>query len=111
MRLGLRMVGASMFKEYPHEELDFLEGAKRIRDRIKRAKVVYIGGVSTLASIETAMREFEFIQMGRSLWKDPHFVNNAKARLDYVNGCNHCNRCAALIGHPDGVRCVLNAIS
>ena len=109
MRLGLRMVGTSMFKDYPYEELYFLEGAKRIRDRIKRAKVVYIGGVSTLESIEAAMGEFEFIQMGRSLWKDPHFVNNARANLDYVNGCNHCNRCAALIGHPDGVRCVLNA--
>jgi len=108
MRLGLRMVGNSMFKDYPYEELYFLEGAKRIRDRIKRAKVVYIGGVSTLESIEAALHEFEFVQMGRALWKDPHFVNNARANLGYVNGCNHCNRCAALIGHPDGVRCVLN---
>ena len=108
MRLGLKLIGSSLFKEYPYRELYFLEGAKRIRDRIKRAKVVYIGGVSTLESIETAMQEFEFVQMGRSLWKDPAFVNHAKANPYYVNHCNHCNRCAALIGHPDGVRCVLN---
>jgi 2,4-dienoyl-CoA reductase-like NADH-dependent reductase (Old Yellow Enzyme family) len=108
MRLALRMVGSSLFRDYPYKELYFLEGAKRIRDRIKRAKVVYIGGVSTLASIETAMQEFEFVQMGRSLWKDPDFVNSAQTNPYYVNGCNHCNRCAALIGHPDGVRCVLN---
>jgi len=108
MRLGLRMMGPSMFKHYPYRELYFLDGARRIRDRIRRAKVVYIGGVSTLESIETAMAEFEFIQMGRALWKDPGFVNHAKADPHYVNGCNHCNRCAALIGHPDGVRCVLN---
>ncbi len=109
MRLGLKMVGPKLFREYPYKELYFLEGALRIRDRIKRAKVVYIGGVSTLESIETAMREFEFMQMGRALWKDPAFVNHARADRGYVNHCNHCNRCATLIGHPDGVRCVLNS--
>ena len=108
MRLALRLVGSSLFKEYPYEELYFLKGAKRIRDRVKRAKVVYIGGVSTLESIEIALREFEFVQMGRALWKDPAFVNHARSDPHYVNGCTHCNRCAALIGHPDGVRCVLN---
>jgi 2,4-dienoyl-CoA reductase-like NADH-dependent reductase (Old Yellow Enzyme family) len=108
MRLGLRLIGPSLFRDYPYHELYFMEGAKRVRDRVKRAKVVYIGGVSTLESIETAMEEFEFVQMGRSLWKDPHFVNNAKANPYYVNDCNHCNRCAALIGHSDGVRCVMN---
>jgi 2,4-dienoyl-CoA reductase-like NADH-dependent reductase (Old Yellow Enzyme family) len=108
LRLGIRMISSSFFRDYPYEELYFLEGAKRVRDRIKRAKVVYIGGVSTLESIETAMQEFEFIQMGRALWKDPAFVNHAKADPGYVNGCDHCNRCAALIEHPDGVRCVTN---
>ena len=102
------MIGPTLFKEYPYQELYLLDGAKRIRDRIKRAKVIYIGGVSTLESIERAMQEFEFVQMGRALWKDPAFVNNAKKNPYYVNHCNHCNRCAALIGHPDGVRCVLN---
>jgi hypothetical protein len=108
MRLALRLVGSSLFKEYPYHELYFLDGAKRIRDRVKRAKVVYIGGVSTLESIEIALREFEFVQLGRALWKDPAFVNHARSDPHYVNGCTHCNRCAALIGHPDGVRCVLN---
>ncbi len=108
MRLSLRMIGSKLFREYPYHELYFLEGAKRVRDRCKRAKVVYIGGVSTLESLETAMEEFEFVQMGRALWKDPHFVAHARENPYYVNGCNHCNRCAALIGHPDGVRCILN---
>jgi 2,4-dienoyl-CoA reductase-like NADH-dependent reductase (Old Yellow Enzyme family) len=108
LRLVLRMIGSSFFKAYPYEELYHMEGARRVRDRIKRAKVVYLGGVSTLESIEKAMQEFEFIQMGRALWKDPAFVNHAKADPDYVNGCDHCNRCATLIEHPDGVRCVLN---
>jgi 2,4-dienoyl-CoA reductase-like NADH-dependent reductase (Old Yellow Enzyme family) len=105
MRMGLRIVGPSLFRDYPYHELYFMDGAKRVRDRVKRAKVIYIGGVSTLESIETALNEFEFVQMGRSLWKDPSFVNNAQKNPYYVNGCNHC---AALIGHPDGVRCVLS---
>jgi len=107
-KMGIKLIAPMLFKEYPYEELYFLEGAKRVRDRIKRAKVVYIGGVSTLESLETVMREFDFVQMGRALIKDPAFVHHAQSDPNYVNGCNHCNICATLILHPDGVRCVLN---
>jgi hypothetical protein len=41
------LVGPSMFKSYSYEELYFLDGAKRVRDRVN-GKVCYIGGVSTL---------------------------------------------------------------
>lgn len=108
MRLALRAVGPRLFRDYPYHELYFQDGAKRVRDRIKRAKLVYIGGVSTLESLETAMQEFDFVQMGRAIWKDPAFVNHARENPYYKNNCNHCNICASLIGHPDGVRCVLN---
>jgi 2,4-dienoyl-CoA reductase-like NADH-dependent reductase (Old Yellow Enzyme family) len=108
LRIGMRMVGPKMFKNYPYEELYFLDGAKRVRDRIKNAKVCYIGGASTMESLETVMREFDFVQMGRALIKDPAFVNHAMADPNYVNDCDHCNRCASIILHPDGVRCVSN---
>jgi 2,4-dienoyl-CoA reductase-like NADH-dependent reductase (Old Yellow Enzyme family) len=108
MRLGMRMMGKSFFREYPYEELYFLDGSKRIRDRIKNAKLCYIGGSSTLESLESVMREFDFVQMGRALIKDPHFVNHAMADPNYVNGCTHCNKCATLILHPDGIRCPEN---
>ena len=107
-RLGMRIVGPSMFKNYPYEELYFLEGAKRVRDRIKNAKLCYIGGVCTMESLETVMREFDFVEIGRALLKDPAFVNHAMADPNYVNGCDHCNKCATLIFHPDGIRCVSN---
>jgi len=107
-KLGMKLIAPMLFKDYPYEELYFLEGAKRVRDRIKRAKLCYIGGVSTLKSLETVMREFDFVQMGRALIKDPAFVKHAAADPNYVNGCDHCNICATLISHPDGVRCVLN---
>jgi 2,4-dienoyl-CoA reductase-like NADH-dependent reductase (Old Yellow Enzyme family) len=71
--------------------------------------VVYIGGVCTNNSIEEVMSAgFDFIQIGRGLLYDPDFVKNAMAQADYRNGCTHCNKCAALIDHPNGIRCVLN---
>ncbi len=108
LRIGMRMISPWFFKKYPYEELYFLDGAKRVRDRIKNAKLCYIGGASTMESLETVMREFDFVQMGRSLFKDPAFVNNAMADPNYVNDCDHCNRCASIIQNPDGVRCVSN---
>lgn len=108
MKIGLKLVGPKLFKVYPYEEMYFLEHAKKIRDRVK-CQVVYIGGVCTNNSIEQVMSAgFDFIQIGRGLLYDPDFVKNAMAQADYRNGCTHCNKCAALIDHPDGIRCVLN---
>jgi len=107
-RLGLRMIGRKMFRYYPYEELYFLEDAKRVRDRVN-CQMVYIGGCTDVASIETVMREgFDFIQLGRPLIKDPDFVKNAMADRNYQNGCIHCNRCASLIEAPGGIYCPLN---
>ncbi len=107
-RLGLRMIGPKMFRYYPYEELYFLEDAKRVRDRVN-CQMVYIGGCTDVASIETVMREgFDFIQLGRPLIKDPNFVKNAMADRNYQNGCIHCNRCASLIEAPGGIYCPLN---
>jgi 2,4-dienoyl-CoA reductase-like NADH-dependent reductase (Old Yellow Enzyme family) len=107
MRQSLRLIGPLLFKKYPYEELYFLDGARRVRDRVD-CKVCYVGGVSTLESLETAITEFDFVQMGRALIKDPALVKNASAGGGYVNGCNHCNRCAAMIKNPGGIHCVLN---
>jgi 2,4-dienoyl-CoA reductase-like NADH-dependent reductase (Old Yellow Enzyme family) len=107
MKLGIKMVGPSMFKEYPYSELYFIEQARRIRERVK-CGVVYIGGVCTARSIETVMAEgFDFMQIGRGLIYDPEFVKHVQADRDYVNGCTHCNLCATLIEQPGGVHCVL----
>lgn len=108
MKIGLKLMGPKLFQVYPYEEMFFLEHAKKIRDRVQ-CQVVYIGGVCTNDSIETVMSEgFDFIQVARGLLYDPDFVKNAMADANYRNGCTHCNECAALIEHPDGIRCVLN---
>ncbi len=108
MKLGLKLIGKRMFRYYPYEELYFLEGAKRVRERVN-CQMVYIGGCTDLESVEKIMAEgFDFIQLGRPLIKDPAFVNHAMADPNYRNGCIHCNRCATLIEAPGGVYCPLN---
>jgi 2,4-dienoyl-CoA reductase-like NADH-dependent reductase (Old Yellow Enzyme family) len=104
LRLGMRLAGKRFFREYPYRELYFLEEARRIRDAVDCA-VVYIGGVSTRPSLEQALSEFDFVQIGRALVRDPAFVRHLQEDPAYENGCTHCNRCAALIDHPDGIRC------
>lgn len=108
-KFGMKLLAGKMFREYPYEELYFLERARRVRERVQCA-VVYIGGCSNTQSLETVMREgFDFVQLGRALIKDPAFVQHAQADPQgYENGCTHCNRCVALIEHPQGIRCVLN---
>jgi 2,4-dienoyl-CoA reductase-like NADH-dependent reductase (Old Yellow Enzyme family) len=108
MKLGLKLIGKRMFRNYPYHELYFLEDAKRIRDRVD-CQMIYIGGCTDLRSVEKVIEEgFDFIQLGRPLIKDPAFVKHAMADPDYTNGCIHCNRCAALIEAPGGVYCPLN---
>ncbi|MDG1944885.1 MAG: NADH:flavin oxidoreductase [Halioglobus sp.] len=108
MKLGLKLIGSSMFRFYPYEELYFLDDAKRVRDRVN-CQMVYIGGCTDVPSIEKVMAEgFDFIQLGRPLIKDPDFVKHAMADRNYKNGCIHCNRCASLIEAPGGIYCPLN---
>ncbi len=105
---GLKLIGSRMFREYPYYENYFLEDAKKIRDRVN-CQMIYIGGCTELASLEQVMKEgFDFVQLGRPLIKDPHFVKNAMADPHYKNGCIHCNRCATLIEAPGGIYCPLN---
>ncbi len=108
VKLGLRMLGPLMFREYPYEELYFLERAARVRDAVD-CQVVYIGGCSTRESLDRAIGAgFDFVQIGRPLLKDPDFVKRAMADGRYDSGCTHCNRCVSLIDHPDGIRCTEN---
>ncbi len=106
-KLGLKLVGPKLFRDYPYHELYLLDRARRIREAVE-CKMVYIGGCSTLESMEKVLSEgFDFIQLGRPLINDPSFVRKAMADPAYVNGCNHCNRCVGLIDDPEGIRCTL----
>jgi 2,4-dienoyl-CoA reductase-like NADH-dependent reductase (Old Yellow Enzyme family) len=108
MKMGLKMIGPKLFRNYPYRETYLIENALRIRDQVKKGSVCYIGGVSSNESIAKVMGSgFDFIQLGRPLLFDPDFVKNAQASADYVNGCTHCNQCAGLIDAPGGIRCTV----
>ncbi len=108
MKIGLHVVGPKMFRYYPYRETYLIENARRIREKVKRGSVCYIGGVSSNESIARVMGDgFDFIQLGRPLLFDPDFVKHAQADVNYVNGCTHCNLCATLIEAQGGIRCVL----
>jgi 2,4-dienoyl-CoA reductase-like NADH-dependent reductase (Old Yellow Enzyme family) len=106
MKIGIRLAAPLMFKDYPYEEMYFLEQAQRIRERVQ-CGVCYIGGVCTAASIRKVMGAgFDFIQLGRGLIFDPDLPKRAQSDSNYENGCNHCNQCATLIEAPGGIYCV-----
>lgn len=110
MRMGMRMMGSSFFRDYPYYDVYLMEHAKRIRERVKGG-VCYIGGASSNDNIRQLMAEgFDFIQLGRGLLYDPDFANRAKADAHYHNGCVHCNQCATLIEAEGGIYCPKNPV-
>ena len=105
MRAMIHLVGPRLFKDYPYEELYFLEHARRVREAIG-CKLIYVGGASTNASFATLMAEgFDFIQLGRSLLADPDLPAQARANSGFQSRCLHCNECVATIEHPNGIHC------
>jgi 2,4-dienoyl-CoA reductase-like NADH-dependent reductase (Old Yellow Enzyme family) len=107
MKLSLTLFGRFQFPPMPYQELYLLDMARKLRAAVK-CPVVYLGGVSSLAALETVMREgFDFVAMGRALIFDPQMINRIRTDPSYRNGCTHCNICTALIYDPNGVHCVL----
>lgn len=105
MRAMLQLAGPRLFKNYPYEELYFLEQAKRIRDAVN-CNLIYVGGASTNNSFATLMEAgFDFIQLGRSLLSDPDLPRRAHREPEFRSRCLHCNECVATIEHPRGIHC------
>jgi len=105
MKLILKLVGPSMFKNYPYEELYFLKHAERLRQAVN-CEVIYIGGASTNESFAKLMDDgFNLLQLGRGLLADSDLVNEAAKSETYKSRCVHCNECIATIEHPNGIHC------
>ena len=105
MRMMLHLAGPRLFKNYPYEELYFLEQAKRLRD-VVNCNMIYVGGASNNDSFATLMQAgFDFIQLGRSLLSDPDLPLQAERDVGFASRCLHCNECVATIEHPSGIHC------
>ena len=105
MKLLMRLSGPVIFKNYPYEEMYFLEHARRIRD-VVQCNLIYVGGASNNDSFSRLMQEgFDFIQLGRTLLSDPDLPLQAQHNANYKSRCNHCNECVATIEHEKGIHC------
>jgi 2,4-dienoyl-CoA reductase-like NADH-dependent reductase (Old Yellow Enzyme family) len=106
-KLALRWFGANVIREYPFEELFFLEQAREVRAAVRMA-LVLLGGVVSRPNVERAMAEgFEFVAMGRALIADPDLVRRMQGEPGARSRCTHCNVCVAEMD-LGGVRCVLD---
>jgi 2,4-dienoyl-CoA reductase-like NADH-dependent reductase (Old Yellow Enzyme family) len=108
MRAGNRLL---KWQEPPIEfrELYLLEASRRIRAAI-RTPVAYLGGVSSVDGIRTAMAEgFDAVVMGRALIHRPDLLMAFRRGELSRSGCDHCNLCVATMYSPGGTRCVLTS--
>lgn len=110
MKLGIKMLGRRMFKEYPYVDLYLREDALRIRERVD-CVVCYIGGCSSADNIASLMSDgFDFVQLGRPLIFDPKLIAHLKENKNYSTCCDHCNFCAGLIEAEGGIYCNKSSI-
>jgi 2,4-dienoyl-CoA reductase-like NADH-dependent reductase (Old Yellow Enzyme family) len=105
IRLGFRVLGHRFLRAYPFEEAYFLPYARQFQ-RALRTPVILLGGISELATIESALAEgFAFVAMARALLREPDLPNLMQAGATTSSLCIHCNKCMPTI--YSGTRCVL----
>ena len=74
-RLGFKLLGRALFRDYPFKEAYFLPMARRFREALS-LPLILLGGINTVETIRQAMAEgFEFVAMGRALLRDPDLVD------------------------------------
>lgn len=104
-RVGLKLFGRIVVKEYPFQENFFFEGAKRVVDAV-RIPVALLGGVKTVDGIGRAMSAgFELVSMGRALIAEPDLPKRFQAGLATESRCVPCNLCVVEM-EKEGVKCV-----
>jgi 2,4-dienoyl-CoA reductase-like NADH-dependent reductase (Old Yellow Enzyme family) len=106
LRLGFKLFGRALFRDYPFEEAYFLPMARRFRAALS-LPLVLLGGINTVATIRQAMAEgFEFVAIGRALLRKPELVNEMAAGTATEGNCIHCNKC--MVSIYSGTRCVID---
>ena len=107
VRLGFRFLGHRFLRSYPYEEAFFLPYARQFQ-RALSTPLILLGGITELATIETALAEgFAFVAMARALLREPDLPNRMQAGTSATSLCIHCNKCMPTI--YSGTRCVLVA--
>lgn len=97
LKYGVRIAGRLMIPTETFRPLYFLDDARLFRREL-RLPLIYVGGAVSRKGIETVLDDegFDFVQMGRALIRDPHFVNHLREAADGEDlhcGCRHSNYC------------------
>lgn len=104
IKLGVRVAGRAVLKEYPWEPAYLLRDAGKVRAAVG-LPMILLGGITGRPSMDLAMRSgFEFVAIGRELLRQPDLVNRIAADPGAPALCTHCNRCMPT--NFTGTRCV-----
>jgi 2,4-dienoyl-CoA reductase-like NADH-dependent reductase (Old Yellow Enzyme family) len=106
VRPAMRLLAPRLFPSYPFEEAFFLPLARQVRAAVD-LPLVYLGGVTQLATVERVLgaEGFDFVAMGRALLREPDLVRRWGDGDRRDSLCVHCNKCMPTI--YTGTRCVL----
>ncbi|TAM12209.1 MAG: NADH:flavin oxidoreductase [Nevskiaceae bacterium] len=108
--LLLRAAGWMVQRQQPkivYEDLYLLPSARQMRAGLS-LPLAYLGGVRSVADIETVMREgFDAVVMGRALLHDPDLLRHFREGEVRRSGCTTCNECVGTMYGPAGTHCVL----
>jgi 2,4-dienoyl-CoA reductase-like NADH-dependent reductase (Old Yellow Enzyme family) len=97
LRLGIRLAGRWIIREYPYRDAYLLDAARRFRAALS-LPLVLLGGISGWAEMELARREgFDFMALGRALLMEPDLPNRIRADHAVRSQCIRCNRCMPTI--------------
>lgn len=106
LRLGFRLAAKRFLREYPFEEMYFLNYAKQFREAVSMP-LILLGGITGRETVLRAMEEgFDFVAMGRALIREPNLVNEMSEGRTRSSLCIQCNKCMATI--YKGTHCVLD---
>lgn len=105
IRLGVRLVGRAVLKEYPYEDGYLLEQGLPVL-AATGLPLVALGGMTSRPVMERALAMgYAFVAVGRELLIQPDLVARMTADPDTPSLCTHCNRCMPT--NFTGTRCVL----
>lgn len=105
VKLGVKLFGKFLLKEYPYHDAFLLEQARQIRAAVSMP-LVLLGGITDKAAMDLAMAEgFQFVAMARALLREPDLINRIAKDESTKSLCIHCNKCMPTIYR--GTHCVL----
>jgi 2,4-dienoyl-CoA reductase-like NADH-dependent reductase (Old Yellow Enzyme family) len=104
-RLGIKIFGRRMIKEFAFEEAFFLPYARQFLDTVD-LPLILLGGINRLDTMNTAIAEgFQFVAMARALLREPDLLHKLEKGSSTEGLCIHCNKCVAEM-EVGGTRCV-----